>query len=108
MEEVRSDNLTQILRSKNLNATELSFPAESSHSYRAAVRVCLHDGTCSEWSNATNSATSGDQINRLAVYVKSADNNLNKLTLLGEAFMDEKAPNLMDYLSSYVRGSLLL
>lgn len=108
MEELRSDSISQILRIKNLNATELSFSAEASRSYRAAVRVCLHDGTCSEWTNATNSATASDQIDRLIVYAKTADNSLSKLTLLGEPFVDEKAPNLMDYLTVYLKGEQTL
>lgn len=104
IEELSADTAKEIKFVKSLNVTDLSFPAESSHSYKvisnlsvfktfqsfkASVRACILNSICSDWSNVTNTALSSNQLDRLIVYIKSAD-GFSKVNLLGEEIVDEK------------------
>ena len=78
-------------------ASEFLFDAEPTRVYVAAVRACTRDGGCSEWSNATSSASDG--ADRIVVYAKTvgADGaTLTPTTLLGEPTVDSRGERALD------------
>ncbi|KAI6213954.1 Receptor protein-tyrosine kinase [Aphelenchoides besseyi] len=100
---VNSEGTREIALNTDLNSTEFTFAVEASQSYTAAVRACLpNGGTCSDWSNVTNSALAPNQLERLIVYAKTVDSTLQSMNLLGDEIVHSQAPNVLQYFGRYI------
>ncbi|KAI6186999.1 Receptor protein-tyrosine kinase [Aphelenchoides besseyi] len=100
---VNSEGTREIALNTDLNSTEFTFAVEPSQSYTAAVRACSpNGGTCSDWSNVTNSALAPNQLERLVVYTKTVDSTLQSINLLGDEIVHPQAPNVLQYFGKYI------